>query len=455
MGLVPPHGIEIEKAILGAILLDKDAIYEVASLLKPEVFYNPAHQFIYKAIIDIHNQKGAIDLLTVTNKLRSSGDLELVGGAYYISGLTSNIGGVTHIVDHSHIVYEYFLRREVIRISHEKSRAAYGDTDIFKIYNEMVHDLDETFSIIGKKNYRSMMDVATERLYNISKIDPKRDVVGNHTGYHKLDNITNGYQPGDFIILGARPSMGKTINAIKSGMACIEHDKKPALFFSLEMSADRIADRALSELTGIDSMKISSNRLSDSEWDRLNQAISRLEKLIIIDTPSLNINEIRNIAIALNREFHFGLIIIDYIQLIPHHMPNKNSNENVSYISRTIKGLGKECGCPTLALSQLKRNDNKQPVLSDLRDSGSLEQDADIVWLIHREDYEGRSCSPEESNRIDNTIAKNRNGIIRSFYTYRSDDWSYIGEIEYNDLNSIKSTMPFSDADYVNKTIPF
>lgn len=446
IGHIPPQDLQLEKAIIGAILLEKSAIYEVIDLLKPEVFYSSAHQKIYNAIIELHNRKVNIDILTITDQLRKSKELDEVGGAYYVSEITSNIGSASHILDHAQIVYELFLRREVIRILTEKTKACYdAEEDIFKIYNQAQQELNGLFELLNQYDYHQVGEVMTERLETISKIQANEsNIIGTNTGFSKLNMITNGFQAGDYVILGARPSVGKTITAILVAKACIEQSKRPVCFFSLEMSKERISDRILSVETRINSMNISSNKLNPVEWSLLDAAAAKYLKknFIIIDTGGMTIQSIRNKAITLNRTNSFGLIVIDYIQLIPYDLKNKNSNDNLSYISKTVKSIAKECQCPVLVLSQLKRNENRPPVLSDLRDSGSLEQDADIVWFLHREDYEGRECNEDEKNRIDNMIAKNRNGEIASFYTYRSNDWSYIGEITLNEFESYEDNMP-------------
>lgn len=441
---IPPQDIDVEKAVLGAIILEQSSIFPILDLLKPEIFYSPAHMKICRAILELHFNKKKIDLLSVTNTLRSCKDLDEVGGAFYVSSLTSNIGSASHIVDHCQIIYELYLRRELLRTFHEKTDEVFDNADVFKIYNDSVNEMQSLFEFLVRNDFHSMADVVKERLQEISEINPNKNMNGINSGFSKLNDMTNGFQPSDYVILGARPSMGKTITALKVMMSCIEVSKRPVLFFSLEMSKERIADRILSLKTGINSMKIASNRLSAEEWKVIDSAAAAIKNdmLIIVDSGGQTIDDIRNKAITLNRSHDFGMITIDYIQLISYSQKQKSSNENLTFISKTVKSIGKECDCVMLVLSQLKRNDSKEPHLSDLRDSGSLEQDADIVWLLHREDYEGVVCSDEQKNRIDNLIAKNRNGEIGAFYTYRRPDWTYIGEIEYHEYDSLQENMP-------------
>lgn len=444
LGKVPPQATDLENAVLGAIILEPNAINDVYDILKPEVFYKPANQVIYKHISGIYAKGKPIDILTLVNELRASKELDEVGGAYYVSQLTSNIGSASHILDHARIVCEKFMLREIIRISNENTVKCYRDEDVFDVYGQISSQLTNLFEGMITGTYSMMGDVIERTLERIEKINSSSDLIGNHTGFSKLNNMTNGFQPGDYVILAARPSMGKTIKSLIVAKACLEITKKPVLYFSLEMSADRIANRLLSIETGIDSMRIASNRLTSDEWKLLNESSYKYKnlKFFIDDTSPMDIYKIRNKAVTLSRKYQLGMIVIDYIQLITYHLKNKNGNENISEISKTIKNIGKECNCPVLALSQLKRNDDRMPRLSDLRDSGSLEQDADVVWLLYREDYEGRECSEEAKNRIDNAIAKNRNGVIGDFYTYRSDDWTYIGEIPQNELLSLVENMP-------------
>lgn len=442
------YDLELERAILGAIILEKDAIYQAMTIIKPGLFYDDNHNLIYDHIIKVTNLGKKIDLLTISNELRNAGKLEQIGGAYYLSKLTSTVGSSAHIEDHCRIVYDLYLKRKTRDILQAKIKELdeFTDNDIFDSYNGLNADLLNLFEMSLSNDYHNMIDVMTERLEEISKINNlDNNLIGIHTGFSKLNNFTNGFQPGDYIILGARPSMGKTIIALIIAIAAIFRSGKNVLFFSLEMSKKRIADRLLSIICDIDSKRIASNSLTNSEWDKITEMTSKYidKHFIIIDSSNLSIEDIKARSIILNRKFGIDEIIIDYIQLIKYSFPRKDKVENVTHISKNIKSLAKELECPIIALSQLNRSGGIVPEMKELRDSGSLEQDADIIWLPYREDYENRECEPESRCRIDNLIAKNRNGDIGAFYTYRNEQWSYIGEIKYEELNSLE--IPFGN----------
>jgi replicative DNA helicase len=447
--LTPPNDQGIEKAVLGAILIEPDAIFAAITIINPNVFYNEKHKEIYQAIILLQNDNEPIDILTVSNKLREKTKLDYVGGAYYISLLTSNIGSSFHLEKHCRILYELFLRREMLLCFNRNIKDISANKDIFDTYNQTSAELSSLFEMSLSSDYYNMSDVMKSRLSVIAEI--KKDesqMIGIDSGFSKLNSLTNGFQSSDYIILGARPSMGKTIISLLIAKAAMFHSNKKVLYFSLEMSKERLADRLLSIESNIDSRKISSNNLNHLDWESLENGAERYidNNLFIIDNSGLSIEDIKARSITLNRKFDIGLILIDYIQLMKHSFHNKNTNDNVTHISKSIKALAKDINCPIVALSQLKRNENRSPTLSDLRDSGSLEQDADIVWFLHRDDYEGRECEPEAEKRIENIIAKNRNGGIGIFHSYRSEDWSYIGEIEYNEFLSLGDSMPFDNS---------
>jgi len=448
-GKLPPQDNNLEMSVLGTIIAYKDSIYQASQILKPGTFYNPMHNFIYDAILDLCGQRKQIDILSVTNYLREKNHLDYCGGAYYISQLTSNISSGSGLEDHCKILYEIFLKRTMIELlmkSVQKLDSNYED-DIFEAYNNLSAEMSQLFELSLSSDYHNMIDVISSRLNEISEIKPdQNNIIGIDSGFSKLNNFANGFQQSDYIIIGARPSMGKTIIAILIAKAAIFNSKKKVLFFSLEMDKKRIADRILAIENNIDSKRISSNRLTDIEWKELDNSMDlyKNKNFFIIDSSNLSIEDIKARAITLHRKFGIDEIIIDYIGLIKHSFPKKNTVENVTHISKNIKSLAKEIKCPVIALSQLNRAGNDMPVMKDLRDCGSLEQDADIVWLLHREDYEGKECDSDSKNVIINIIAKNRNGEIGSFYTYRNDNWSYIGETQYDDFKSLATSMPFN-----------
>jgi replicative DNA helicase len=445
---IPPHDITIEKAILGAIMLEKNAIYEAVQVLKPGIFYSENHNIIYDFILKLYKESQPIDILSVVNQLRQAGKLEEIGGAYYISILTSEIGSACNIENHCKIIYELYLKRQVLITlqNHISEIDNNREIDIHSAYNNISAELSGLFELSLSSDYCNILELLNERLDEISKLKPDENkLIGIHTGFQILDNFTNGFQPADYVIIAGRPSMGKTVVSLICALACIFISKKKVLYFSLEMSKKRIADRIISLICKIDSRRISSNRLSEFEWklidDKLETFINKY--LFIIDSPGLTIEQIRAKAIVMHRKYGIDEIIIDYIQLIRHSKPKENTNYNVTHISNNIKSISKEISCPVIALSQLNRAGSDVPVLKDLRDSGSLEQDADIVWFLHRLDYENKECEPEAKNRIINLISKNRNSIVSAFYSYRNFDWSYIGQICEDELESIEQSIPF------------
>lgn len=423
----------IEKAIIAGLLIDYDAIFKVIPLIETKHFYFNDYQLIYSAILDLNENKEKIDLLTVVNKLRQWKRIDEVGGAYELSGITLSVGTSNNIENHCKILIDLYLKRSLF----EKLNIFQGKIDsypdVFDIYSELSNELTNLFTLKTYSDCVKISDSLKERAEQIEKIKDNYDLLGISTGFTKLDRLTNGLQPGDYMIIGARPSMGKTLYSILMMNAAIFESKKKVLFFSLEMSKERISDRIFSLKTGIDSRIIASNQLNIDDWQNIDYSIALYEKnnSQIIDKSGLTIEDIRNISLAQNHKLGINLIIIDHIQHIKHSNKSKNTNDNVTHISRQIKSLAKEINCPVIALSQLNRDNNNRPQLKDLRDSGSLEQDADIVLLLHRYDYEGRECDIEQIGMIENIVAKNRNGEIGMFYTYRNEVWSNISENKF------------------------
>jgi len=448
----PPQDLNIEKYVLGTLLIYRDAIYQVSQILKAGVFYSNVHNFIYDSILYLNSQRKNIDLMAVTNHLKEINKLEYCGGAYYISQLTSNIISGNGLEDHCRIIYDLYLKRTMIDKLMEtvQNIDENRENDIYEIYNNISAEMSSLFEMSLSSDYHNMVDVMKVRLDEIAEIKPNENkIIGINTGFNELNKYSNGFQSGDYIIIGARPSMGKTIVAILISRAAVFQSKKKVLFFSLEMDKKRIADRILSIESSIDSKRISSNNLTDVEWSEIDNSMDlyKNRNFFIIDSSGLTIEDIKARAITLHRKYEIDEILIDYIGLIKHSFQKKNTNDNITHISKNIKAMAKEICCPVIALSQLNRAGNDMPSMKDLRDSGSLEQDADIVWLLHREDYEGKECSEDAKNVIINIIAKNRNGEIGTFLTHRNNNWSYIGETPFEDFKSLSSSMPFNYSD--------
>ncbi len=430
-GKIPPQSKELEEAILGAIMLEKSAFDVAVEILKPQCFYLEAHQRIYQAMQSLANKSMPIDLLTVVEELRIREDLEFVGGPYYVTKLTNSVVSSANIEHHARIVVQKFIQRELIRISGEIITEAYEDsTDVFDMLDSAEGKL---FEITNNHLRRNFDDIDTVIMKTITKIDEMRnrqeDITGVPTGFPTLDKVTYGWQSTDLIILAARPSVGKTAFALNLARSAALHPTKPTAvgFFSLEMSSSQLVTRILSAESEILLEKISRGKLEDHEMKQLyKKGIERLSKapIYIDDSAALNIFELRAKCRRLKNKYNVGLIIIDYLQLMSGSADkNSNREQEISKISRDLKSLAKELQVPIIALSQLSREverrkeGNKVPQLSDLRESGAIEQDADMVMFLYRPEYHDiTSNEMGESNKGDTyvKIAKHRNGSLEN-----------------------------------------
>jgi replicative DNA helicase len=429
-GKVPPQAKELEEAVLGAIMLEKGAFDTVVEILKPECFYADANQQIFRAMQSLANKSLPIDLLTVVEELKIKEELELVGGPYYVSKLTNSVVSSANIEAHSRIVLQKFIQRELIRISGEIIGDAYEDsTDVFDLLDDAESKLYEITNNHLRKNFD---DINTVLVKTIERIEEMRnrdeDITGVPSGFPSLDKLTYGWQPTDLIILAARPSVGKTAFALNLARTAALNTKKPypVAFFSLEMSAGQLVQRILSAESEIWLEKISRGKLEEHEMKQLyKKGIERLSNapIYIDDSAALNIFELRAKCRRLKNKHNVGLIIIDYLQLMSGGGDNKNGNreQEISKISRDLKGLAKELQVPIIALSQLSREVEKRkegakiPQLSDLRESGAIEQDADMVMFLYRPDYyEIATNEMGESSKGETyvKIAKHRNGSL-------------------------------------------
>jgi replicative DNA helicase len=431
-GKVPPQAKELEEAVLGAIMLEKSAFDTVIEILKPECFYVDAHQKIFKAMQGLAIKSLPIDLLTVVEELKFREELELVGGPYYVTKLTNSVVSSANIDAHSRIVLQKFIQRELIRISGEIIGEAYEDsTDVFDMLDEAESKLFEITNNHLRKNFDTIDAVLVKTIQRIEDMRNRdEDITGVPTGFPSLDKLTYGWQKTDLIILAARPSVGKTAFALNlARSAAVPADPKkaiPVAFFSLEMSSSQLVQRILSAESEIWLEKISRGKLEEHEMKQLyKKGIESLSKapIFIDDTAALNIFELRAKCRRLKNKHNIGLIIIDYLQLMSGAGENRNGNreQEISKISRDLKGLAKELQVPIIALSQLSREvekrkeGNKIPQLSDLRESGAIEQDADMVMFLYRpEYYDITSNEMGESNKGETyvKIAKHRNGSL-------------------------------------------
>ena len=431
-GKVPPQAKDLEEAVLGAIMLEKSAFDTVAEILKPECFYVEANQRIYRAMQGLQQKNLPIDLLTVVEELKFREELDVVGGPYYVSKLTNAVVSSANIEAHSRIILQKFIQRELIRISGEIIGDAYEDsTDVFELLDESESKLFEITNNHLRKDYAAISDVLVKTIQRIEDLRTRQDEIsGVPTGFHLLDRITYGWQPTDLIILAARPSVGKTAFALNLARNAALHPTKPTAvgFFSLEMSAGQLVQRILSAESEIWLEKIARGRLEEHEMKQLyKKGIERLASapIHIDDTAALNIFELRAKCRRLKNKHNVGLIIIDYLQLMSGTSENRNSNreQEISRISRDLKGLAKELNIPIRALSQLSREVEKRgakegqkiPQLSDLRESGAIEQDADMVMFLYRPEYYDITANEMgESNKGEThvRIAKHRNGQL-------------------------------------------
>ncbi|MBV9986344.1 MAG: replicative DNA helicase [Chitinophagaceae bacterium] len=429
-GKVPPQARELEEAVLGAIMLEKSAFDTVTEILKPECFYVEAHQLIYRAMQGLQQKSMPIDILTVVEELKFREQLDAVGGPYYVTKLTNAVVSTANIEAHGRIVLQKFIQRELIRISGEIIGDAYEDsTDVFDLLDDSETKMFNITNNYLKKNFEDIGNVLAKTINRIDELRTKtEDISGVPSGFASMDRVTYGWQPTDLIILAARPSVGKTAFALNLARNAALHPTKPVPvgFFSLEMSASQLVQRILSAESEIKMAKISRGKLENYEYEQLlSKGIKKLEvaPIFIDDTAALNIFEFRAKARRLVNKHNVGVIIIDYLQLMSG-TGDKGSNreQEISNISRNLKALAKELNVPIIALSQLSRavetrKESKMPQLSDLRESGAIEQDADMVMFIYRPEYyevmnneHGESTHGETHIRI----AKHRNGSLET-----------------------------------------
>jgi replicative DNA helicase len=432
-GKVPPQAKDLEEAVLGAIMLEKNAFDTVVEILKPECFYVEAHQRIYRSMQSLSNKSQPIDILTVVEELRFKEELEMVGGPYYVTKLTNAVVSSANVEAHCRIILQKFIQRELIRISGEIIGDAYEDsTDVFDLLDDAETKLFEITNNHLRKNFDTLDSVLVKTIQRIEDLRHKNeDISGVPSGFQSLDRVTYGWQNTDLIILAARPAVGKTAFALNLARNAAMSPSKPTpvALFSLEMSAGQLVQRILAAESEIWLEKIARGKLEEHEMKQLYaRGIQRLSQapLFIDDTPALNIFELRAKCRRLKNKHNIGLIIIDYLQLMSGTGENRNSNreQEISNISRNLKALAKELNVPIIALSQLSRavetrsagkEGMKMPQLSDLRESGAIEQDADMVMFLYRpEYYDITQNEMGESNRGETIvrIAKHRNGML-------------------------------------------
>ncbi len=424
-GRVPPQAVDLEEAVLGAMLLEQIALSNVIDILKEDVFYKEAHQKIFAAILSLFANSQPVDILTVTQELKKQGNLEMVGGAYYVSQLTNRVASAANVEFHARIVLQKYLQRQLIRISSEIIRDCYEDTsDVFDILDRAERELFAVSETNLRRSYNKMIDLVEEAVSQIENAARQEgNLSGVPSGFTGIDRITAGWQKSDLIIMAARPGMGKTAFVLTMARNIAVNYKRPIAVFSLEMSGVQLVTRLIASETELEADKLKRGKLEQYEWQQLHARIANLTgaPLYIDDTPALSIFELRAKCRRLKAQHNIQMVIVDYLQLMTSGTENRgNREQEISNISRSMKSLAKELEIPIIALSQLSRAvetraGSKRPILSDLRESGAIEQDADMVLFIYRpeyyqfhEDEQGRST--EGLAQI--IVAKHRNGSL-------------------------------------------
>ena len=429
-GKLPPQAVDLEEAVLGAMMIDKKGVDEVIDILQPDAFYKDAHKYIFEAIVTLFNDSQPIDLLTVSAQLKKMAKLDLAGGDFYLIQLTQKISSSAHIEFHSRIILQKFIQRSLIKISSEIIEESYDETtDVFDLLDKAESKLYEVTQGNIKRSSETAQSLVIQAKKRIEQIAGKEGLSGVATGFHALDKITSGWQPSDLIIIAARPGMGKTAFVLSMARNMAIQFNNAVAIFSLEMASVQLITRLISSETGLSSEKLRTGKLEKHEWEQLSVKVRDLEKapLYIDDTPSLSIFDLRAKARRLKSQYDIKIIIIDYLQLMTAGGNSKgggNREQEISTISRNLKALAKELDVPVSALSQLSRavetrGSSKRPLLSDLRESGAIEQDADIVSFIYRPEYykidewddDERSPTQGQGEFI---IAKHRNGSLEN-----------------------------------------
>lgn len=426
-GRVLPQATELEEAVLGAIMVDKDGLAAVNSILRPESFYAEANKLIFEHMEILFKNTQPIDLLTVSEALRKSNKLEEIGGINYLMNLTNRVASAANIEYHARIVAQKFVQRELIKVSSMTIKDAFEDTkDIFDMLDEAEKSLYEITDKNISRSFESLRSLVVRTREEIELVAQNQQdgITGVPTGFNELNKITGGWQPSDLVILAARPGMGKTAFVLSLARNAALEGKGVAVF-SLEMGNTQLVQRLLAMESEMNNEKIRKGMLNDGEWVQLNAAVERLAELPIYidDTPGINIYELRAKCRRLKNNHDISMIVIDYLQLMTAGAGNAKGNreQEISMISRALKGLAKELNVPVIALSQLSRavesrGGSKRPMLSDLRESGAIEQDADMVTFVYRPDYykmEDPDVPPGASEII---IAKHRNGSVGSVF---------------------------------------
>ena len=478
LGKLPPQALELEESVIGAMMIEKDAFNTVADLLRPESFYADKHRFIFEAIRSLAAKEAPVDVLSVAEELKRSGKLELAGGIIYLSELTRRVASAAHLHYHAQIVAQKATARDLITMACQIEEKGYDETqDVNDLVEEATAKIFEISQRAQKRDVTHIYPViseAFERMHKAAKNDG--NISGIPSGFNALDKITSGWQKSDLVIIAARPAMGKTAFVLSMAKNMAVDFKVPVAIFSLEMSNVQLVNRLIMNVCEIEGSKIRNGRLTQSEWDRLENQINVLREapIYVDDTPGLSVYELQSKARKLVKEHGIQIIIIDYLQLMNANGSSFGSREQeVSIISRNLKGLAKELDIPVIALSQLSRAvekrdssnsnvDGKKPLLSDLRESGAIEQDADMVCFIHRPEYyklydDGNGKDLRGLGQI--IVAKHRNGatdeiwlrFIGKYTRFQNEDAAYDSDmydgLQYETKSSRMNMGPIESAD--------
>lgn len=449
-GRIPPQAVDLEKIVLGAMMLEKNSVTEAIDILSEDSFYDPRHQRVYAAIQDLFGNSKPIDILTVVDKLQKNGELEACGGAAYISSLTNRVASTANTEYHARIISEKHIKRELIRMSSEIMKEAFDDTnDVFDVLNKAEGELFKIAENNMGKAVGVMQDVVRDAVAEIEKAAQNSDgISGVPTGFRELDALTSGWQRSDMIVIAARPAMGKTAFVLSMARnTAVDHNMGVAIF-SLEMSSVQLVKRLISSEARLDAQKLRRGDLRDDEFQQLHTRISKLATapIYIDDTPGISIFDLRAKCRRLKMQYDIQMVIIDYLQLMTAGGKHQgNREQEISQISRSIKEIAKELNVPIIALSQLSRSveqrgGDKRPVLSDLRESGAIEQDADIVSFIYRPEYYG-FLQDEEGNSNAGVgeiiVAKHRNGALKNVRLRFISNYA-----RFDNLESFEDQMP-------------
>ena len=418
---IPPQNLDAEQSVLGAMLIDKEAVVKAIQILNSEDFYRDANGHIFEAVSNLFNRNEAVDLITLSEEMRQSGLLDQVGGVSYVAGLANSVPTAANVEYYARIVVEKSLLRKLISVSTRIAQMGYeGEEDTEALLDKAEQMIFELAQRKTRSGFAQLKNVLMETFERIEFLHQnKGGITGIPSGFTDMDKLTSGFQPSDLIIVAARPSMGKTALCLNIAQYAAVRKNQPVAVFSLEMSKEQLVTRMLCADAMVDQQKVRTGQLSDDDWQRLTRASNPLSlaPLFIDDTPGITVTEMRAKCRRLKAEHGLSMIVIDYLQLMQGRKKNENRQQEISEISRSLKLLAREVQAPVIALSQLSRaveqRQDKKPMMSDLRESGSLEQDADLIMFIYRDEY----YHPEESEKKSQAeiiIAKQRNGPVGS-----------------------------------------